>query len=127
MLNLHYCFPFSYRSSNFALPTIAIAIVAALFESKGETEKYRKSYRYHLYVRARATTIAIAINWWSEYYRKEIKGKKQSNYSKNQAIKIESDNFPSSNREKSNIAIKILKKKKNIRKHHNYYTFWGHQ
>ena len=57
------------------------------------------------------TVIGIAIVGRAiTIYRKSILGKRQRNYSKNEAKKIKSGKITRSNIEKYNIAIAILKK-----------------
>ena len=70
----------------------------------------------------RATTIAIAIVGRAITLEREPSKKKQRIDTKKDAKRIKSDNFPRSNREKSNIAIAILEKLM-IVWHHNYFVF----
>ena len=54
--------------------------------------------------------ISIAFQSEKSKDYKKNKGMKQRNYTKKEAKKIKSENFTSSNRKKSNIAIAIFEK-----------------
>ena len=75
MASFLYCFPYSYRSSNYST-----AIVVAL-------------------LRERATTIAIAIVERAITLERKTSKKKQRTDTKKDAKRIKSDNFTRSNRE----------------------------
>ena len=70
-----------------------------------------------------ATSIAIAIVGRAITLERKPSKKKQRTDTKMVANKIKSDKFTGSNREKSNIAIAILKKWM-IGWHYNYFVLW---
>ena len=74
-------------------------------------------------LRARKSdTYRYRNSWKRDYFReRESLKKKQRTEPKKDAKRINSDNFPRSNREKWNIGRKI------ISQHHNYFAFWWHQ
>ena len=85
MASFLYCFPYSYRSSN-----------------------YCESNSWPSFTLLKATTIAIAIVGRAITLERKPSKKKQRTDTKKDAKRINSDNLTKNNREKSNIAIAIL-------------------
>ena len=90
---------------------IDLSTIAAVIMSRA----INSDYYHYIVIDKRAITRTIATI------------KKSRNYTKNEAIKMKSDNFTRSNSKlkKSNIAIAILEKGKIS--HQKYFAFWVHQ
>ena len=101
MASFLYCFPYSYRSSNYcdSNSCCSIKLLKALSKSNGNLIAIAFKSEKERQLVGRAITS-----------EREPSKKKQRTDTKKNGKRIKSDNFTRSNREESNIAIAILEK-----------------
>jgi hypothetical protein len=106
MASFLYCFPYSYRSSNYC-----------------DSNSCRSFTLFKALAKSNSNLIAIAIFGRAITLEREPTKKKQRTDTFKDAKRIKIDNFTRSNREKSNIAIAILEKLSFLKGNNNYFAF----
>ena len=98
-----YCFPYSYRSSNYrdSYCCRLFRLLKALAKSNGK-------FSLSPLTSIKSDNFRYRYSWKRDNLRESNQEKKQRTNTINEAKKIKSDNFNKSNREKINIAIAIL-------------------